>query len=106
MQQMLDWRESEIHSELTLLDAADDRSQGRVIFTAPYSLECGAGCDSSTESTIAGKIVHASLPVRIMLSSVVAVACRDKYKYSSLSQLAALWILSMIRKPLLATCSR
>ena len=40
MQQMLDWRESEIHSELTLLDAADDRSQGRVIFTTSYSLEC------------------------------------------------------------------
>ncbi len=30
MQQMLDWRESEIHNELILLDGADDRSQGRV----------------------------------------------------------------------------
>ena len=84
MQQMLDWRESEIHNELTLLDAADDRSQGTVIFTIPYSLVCEASCDS----TIAGRIVHASLPVHIMLSSVVAVACR----HSLLSQSAALWM--------------
>lgn len=28
MQQMLDWREAEIHNEISLLEAADDDSQG------------------------------------------------------------------------------
>ena len=29
MQQMLDWREGEIHNEIRLLDAAEDDSQGK-----------------------------------------------------------------------------
>lgn len=29
MQQMLDWREGEIHNEIRLLDAAEDGSQGK-----------------------------------------------------------------------------
>lgn len=28
MQQMLDWREAQIHNEISLLDAAQDSSQG------------------------------------------------------------------------------
>jgi len=28
MQQILDWREAEIQNEISLLDAADDKSQG------------------------------------------------------------------------------
>ena len=40
------------------------------------------------ESTVTGKIVPASLHVNEMLSSEAAVACRHKYMYSLLSQLA------------------
>lgn len=29
MQQLLEWREAEIHTEISLLDAAQDRSQGK-----------------------------------------------------------------------------
>lgn len=29
MQQLLDWREAEIHNEMSLLDAAQDHSQGK-----------------------------------------------------------------------------
>ena len=57
------------------------------------------------EFRIAGNMVHASLHVHILLSSIAAVACRHKYAHSLLSHLAASWIVSVTtRNSLQATC--
>ena len=43
MQQMLDWREAQIQSEISLLDAANDRSHGKHIV---YPVQTGSCADT------------------------------------------------------------